>query len=227
MPAPASGPAHSPGLPAPLPSYKSSISRRSCRKRCWLRQSRNRSACAGCAAEPCPRDTIRNGKFPRRSRRPELRGLNALRAKIHRGLHRFLHRAAKAIRRSIWSATFSATSCASSSGVLISWMSILICLPLRHLRDLLGHLLDFGAFASDHDAGTRGVDGHADAVPGALDDDLRDGGELQLLLHVVANLDVASAEMPATPGGRHTSANASRGSPPRRKPIGLTFCPMN
>src|SRR6266487_4546019 len=34
-----------------------------------------------------------------------------------------------AIRRSICKATFSATSCASSSGDLISWMSILICLP--------------------------------------------------------------------------------------------------
>src|ERR1700738_550354 len=33
------------------------------------------------------------------------------------------------MRRSICSATFSATNCASNSGVLISWMSILICLP--------------------------------------------------------------------------------------------------
>src|ERR1700730_13287132 len=33
------------------------------------------------------------------------------------------------MRRSICRATFSATNCASSSGALISWISILICLP--------------------------------------------------------------------------------------------------
>ena len=52
---------------AALLFYKSSISRRSCRKPCWLRQSRNQSACAACAAELFPRDTIPNAKSPRRS----------------------------------------------------------------------------------------------------------------------------------------------------------------
>ena len=37
-------------------------------------------------------------------------------------------------------------------------------------------LLDLRALAADDDAGAGGVDRDADAVPGALDDDLRDGG---------------------------------------------------
>jgi hypothetical protein len=79
----------------------------------------------------------------------------------------------KLIRRSIWRATFSATSWASSSGVLISWMSILTDLPPDMVSMVLGHVLDLRALAADDDAGAGRVDGHADAVPGALDDDLR------------------------------------------------------
>ena len=99
------------------------------------------------------------------------------------------------MRRSNWRAMFSATSWASSSGVLISWMSILTDLPPAHLGDVLGHLLDFRAFASDDDAGAGGEDGHAQAVPGALDNDLGDRGALELLLDVPADLDVRVQEI--------------------------------
>ena len=37
--------------------------------------------------------------------------------------------------------------------------------------DLLRHFLDLGAFASDDDSRAGRMDGHSQAVPGALDDD--------------------------------------------------------
>src|SRR6266404_7883300 len=52
---------------APLPSYTSSISRRSCHKRCLLRRNRSQSECAKCAVELSLRGTIPSAKFPHRS----------------------------------------------------------------------------------------------------------------------------------------------------------------
>src|SRR2546421_8461124 len=49
-----------------LPSYTSSISRRSCHKRYLLRRNRSRSECAKCAVEPSLRGTIPSARFPRR-----------------------------------------------------------------------------------------------------------------------------------------------------------------
>src|SRR5262249_28552429 len=55
-------------FPQPLlPSYKSNISLQSFRKRYSLPKIRSRSLCAGYAAAPCLRDTIRSVKFPRHS----------------------------------------------------------------------------------------------------------------------------------------------------------------
>src|SRR5204863_3478553 len=53
-----------------LPSYTSSISRRSFRKRCLLRRNRSRSECAKCAMELSLRGTIPSARFPRRSAGP-------------------------------------------------------------------------------------------------------------------------------------------------------------
>src|SRR6202030_977495 len=50
-----------------LPSYRSSILRRSFRKLCSPRQNRNRLQCAMCAAALCLRDTIPSARFPRHS----------------------------------------------------------------------------------------------------------------------------------------------------------------
>src|SRR5438270_10178636 len=49
-----------------LPSYKSSISRQSFRKPCWLRQIRNRFRCAMCAAALSLHGTIPSARFPHR-----------------------------------------------------------------------------------------------------------------------------------------------------------------
>src|SRR5207253_2842500 len=57
-----------------LLSYTSSISRRSCHRRCWLRRIHNRFPFAKCAAAPCPRDTIPSARFPRRSIGPSNAG---------------------------------------------------------------------------------------------------------------------------------------------------------
>src|SRR5205085_8408190 len=51
---------------APLPSYTSSISRRSCHKPYLLRRNRSQSACAKCAVELSLRGTIPSAKFLRR-----------------------------------------------------------------------------------------------------------------------------------------------------------------
>ena len=72
--------------------------------------------------------------------------------KIHRDLHRLLHRAA-----------ISDPALDLERDVLghelrlefrrLDFLDVdLDLLALRHLRDLLGHLLDLGAFAADHDA---------------------------------------------------------------------------
>src|SRR6476646_11803539 len=52
---------------AALLFYRSSISLRFCRKRCWPQQNRNQLACAACAVEFFPRGTIPNAKSQRRS----------------------------------------------------------------------------------------------------------------------------------------------------------------
>src|SRR5690606_10211156 len=65
------------------------------------------------------------------------------------------------------------------------------------LHLLAGELLQLGpdavglgATATDHDAGTRGVDVHTDAVTGALDLDLGDAGPLHALGEQLADRDV-------------------------------------
>src|SRR5205823_3239626 len=80
---------------------------------------------------------------------------------------------------------------------------------LRHLRNFLSHLLDFGAFASDDDAGTRRENSYPNRIPRSFDHDLRNRGEQQLLLHVIANLDVAVQKL------RHLL----RGCVPARPPV--------
>ncbi len=138
---------------------------------------------------------------------------NSLRAEIHRDLDRFLHRAAISDSAlDLQGDVFRHELCIEFGGLDLLDVDLDL-LALRHLRDLFGHLLDFGAFASDHDPGTRSVNGHANAVPGALDDDLGDRRKLQLLLHVIADLDIAMEKSRAAPAAKRTSANASRGSP--------------
>jgi hypothetical protein len=61
---------------------------------------------------------------------------------------------------------------------------------LADVGEFLGHPLDLRALAADDQAGTGGVEGHADAVPSALDDDAGKGGELQARAHVAADLEV-------------------------------------
>src|SRR4051794_5849046 len=110
---------------------------------------------------------------------------NPLRAEVHRDLDGLLHRAA-----------IGDTALDLQRDVLGHELRVelrrldllnvdLDLLALRHLRNLFGHLLDLGAFASDDDARPGGVNGHTNRIPGALDDDLRDRCELQLLLHVI------------------------------------------
>src|SRR6266480_480917 len=61
----------------------------------------------------------------------------------------------------------------------------------RHLRNFFRHLLDLRAFASDDDARTCRENCNANTVPRAFDHNFRNRGELQLLLHITANLQIA------------------------------------
>src|SRR5262245_50207825 len=107
---------------------------------------------------------------------------NSLGAKIHRDLDRFFHRA------TIGDATFDLQGNVFSHELRVELRGFDLLnvdfdlFALGHPRNLFRHLLDLGPFAPDHDTGARRVNGHANAVPGALDDDLRDRRKLQLLL---------------------------------------------
>src|SRR4029077_15318270 len=63
-------------------------------------------------------------------------------------------------------------------------------LAVGHLGNFFRHLLDFRALASDHNSRTRRVNGYANGIPRPLDHNFRDCRKLQLLLHVVANLQI-------------------------------------
>src|SRR4029453_17527778 len=58
------------------------------------------------------------------------------------------------------------------------------------LGELLTQLLDVGALLADDQAGARGMDGDAALLVRALDDALGDRRLLQLVLQVLADLDV-------------------------------------
>src|SRR5690606_10865910 len=73
-------------------------------------------------------------------------------------------------------------------------------LGLRHLGQLAAQLLDVGALLADDEARTRGVDGHAALLVRALDDDLRDGGLLQLLLEIFADLQILVQQLAVLAG---------------------------
>src|SRR4030095_11006685 len=68
-----------------------------------------------------------------------------------------------------------------------------------------------GAFASDDDAGTRRENGYPNRIPRPFDHDFRNRGEQKLLLHVIANLDIAVQKL------RHLL----RGCIPARPPIAV------
>ena len=66
---------------------------------------------------------------------------------------------------------------------------------LGALLELSLELVDLGALAADHDAGTRGADDQAQLVTGALDFDRADAGSLQLLLQLTLQLDVFDQQL--------------------------------
>ncbi len=61
---------------------------------------------------------------------------------------------------------------------------------LAKVGDVLGHHFDLLALAADDEAGTGGVESHADAVPGALDDHTGQTGILKLVLEIAADREV-------------------------------------
>src|SRR5205814_608331 len=116
---------------------------------------------------------------------------NSFPAKIHRSLHRFFHRAAIGnppldLERHI----FGDELCVEFRR--FDFLDIdLHLFALGHLGNFFGNLLDLCALSSDHNPGTRGVDGHPNGIPRALNHNFRNGRELQLLLHIISNLQVA------------------------------------
>src|SRR5262249_39144668 len=101
--------------------------------------------------------------------------LDALGAEIHRLLDGLLHRAAEADAALDLQGHVFRDELGVEFGGLDFLDVDLDRLAIGHRLDGLGHILDLGAFTTDDDAGTGGENGDADAVPGALDDDLRDG----------------------------------------------------
>src|SRR5579862_281884 len=145
--------------------------------------------------------------------------LDALRAEIHRGLDGLLHGAAEGDA----ALDLEGNILGDELGVEFRGLDFLdVDLDLLaggHLADLLGHLLDLRALAPDDDAGPGGEDGDADAVPRALDDDLRHRGELELFLHVTANFEVRVEELGQFLGGgepARTPVAAQRQTEPDR-----------
>src|SRR5690606_32818858 len=69
-----------------------------------------------------------------------------------------------------------------------------------HLGQLAAQLLDVGALLADDQARTRSVNGDAALLVRALDHDLRDGGLLQLLLEILADLQVLVQQLAVLAG---------------------------
>src|SRR4029077_16792195 len=115
---------------------------------------------------------------------------NPLRAKIHCCLHGFLHRA------SISDAALNLQRDVFGNQLRVDLRRLdfldvnLHLFAVGHLGNFFRHLLDFRALASDHNSRTRSVNGYANGIPRPLDHNFRDCRKLQLLLHVVANLQI-------------------------------------
>jgi hypothetical protein len=104
-----------------------------------------------------------------------------------------------AIRRSSCCAIDWAISVASISGLRTSTM-LRMRLGLRHLGELLAQLLDVGALLADDQARTSGMDRDAALLVRTLDDHLGDRSLLQLVLQVVADLDVLMQQIAVLAG---------------------------
>src|SRR5690348_3021395 len=119
---------------------------------------------------------------------------DALGAQTHRRLHGALHRAAGGH-----------TALELLSDVVGHELRVDLGLPdlhdvqvdfgIRVASEIGFQLLDVGALLADHHARTRRVDGDAALLVRALDHDARHAGLFQLVLQVIADLDVLLQEL--------------------------------
>src|SRR5438067_5203201 len=120
---------------------------------------------------------------------PGARDLDALGAEAHRVLHRALHRAAEhdALLE------LAGDRVGDELGIQLGLADLLDVHVDRHAHQLLQRVpqaLDVLALLADDHTRTRRVDRDARVLGGALDDDLADGRVRELLLQVLAHLDV-------------------------------------
>ena len=107
----------------------------------------------------------------------------------HRGLHGLLHGAAELHATGELLGNTLGDQLGVHLGVL-DLEDVQLDLLAGELLELAADAVGLGATTTDHDARTRGVDVHPDAVPGALDLDLGDAGPLHALGQQLADRDV-------------------------------------
>ena len=131
----------------------------------------------------------------------------------------------KATRRSSCWAIDSATNVASISGLRTSTI-LMTTSRLGELRHGLADLVDVGALLADDDARTRRIDRHAALLVRPLDDDLRHRRLLEHLESEPRGCGMSScSSLPYSPLLANQRESQVR-LMPRRRPIGLTFCPI-
>src|SRR6476661_239591 len=114
---------------------------------------------------------------------------DALGTRAHRGLHGLAHRAPELHAAAELLGDTLGDQLSVDLGVL-DLEDVQLHLLAGELLELGADAVGLGAAAADHDAGTRGVDVHTDAVTGALDLDLGDAGPLHALAEQLADGDV-------------------------------------
>src|SRR5689334_2066837 len=120
---------------------------------------------------------------------PRAGDLDALRAQAHRVLHRALHRAAE--HHALLE--LAGDRVGDELGVQLGLADLLDVHVHRHAHQALQRVakaLDVLALLADHHARARREDGDARVLGGALDHDLAHGRVRELLLQVLADLDV-------------------------------------
>ncbi len=156
-------------------------------------------------------------------RRPEAHDLDALRAQAHRVLHRALHRAAEHDPLLELLGDRVGNQLRVDLG-LADLLDVEADVAAHHLAQVAAQRLDVLALLADHDAGARAVDRDPRVLRRALDRDLAYRRVPELLLQVLAHLDVLGEhrrEILAVrvPARRPVALTA------RRKPVGWISVP--
>src|SRR4029450_11724145 len=130
------------------------------------------------------------------------------------------------MRRSICSATFSETNCASSSGVLISWMSILTCFPCAIL-EISSVIFSISAPLRPITIPGRAVKIVTRMLFHARSITIFETAAYCSFFFTYFRISKSECKNAGSSWGEAYQRERQSRFTPSRKPIGLTFCPIS